>query len=676
MAADDWGNSTNDNGWGDSTNDWGSSKKDEDSSNSKKDDGWGNSKKEEGWGNTKKDEGWGSSNKDGGWGTPKKDNNWGSSRRDDSRGTFRKGNNWGGPKKDEGWGTSKKDDDWGSSKKNDDWGSSRKNDDWGSSNKNDDWGTSKKDDDWGRSKKNDDWGSTKNDNGWGSSNNDTPRGPKNKTDDSWGSQNNEERSRKRFKREDENQDDQDQKEKPAPYKPEAIDLDEEARLQAETGANFDQYLTQSVTCLPEGTINPVDTFSDVISSQILLDNINKNNYSSMTPIQKWAIPSILSGYDLIGCAQTGSGKTAAFLLPVLQTILRMDKLDMPDPNSDCQNPYCLVISPTRELARQIYVASQILSKESIVKTQVIYGQIATAHLKAQLCRGCHVLVATPGKLKDFLERGWIGFKNLKYVILDEGDRLVDDGFSADIELFFDHPTMPPKDIRQTLFFSATFKPEVQMRAKKYLKDDFIFLTVGRVGAANESIKQEFLQIPRHEKKRELKKILNDIPPEEKTIIFTQTKQAADILAGFFSGLNLSSTSIHGDRHQSQREQAIAAFKRGEKRFLISSPVGNRGLDLPKVALVINYDLPDNIDEYVHRIGRTGRAGHTGRAISFCDIERDAEMLPQLVKILEEVKQEVPDWMRGISAPSEDNKQEGGDGQDFPAETSTADEEWN
>ena len=172
----------------------------------------------------------------------------------------------------------------------------------------------------------------------------------------------------------------------------------------------------------------------------------------------------------------------------------------------------------------------------------------------------------------------------------------------------------------------------------------MFLAVGRVGAANEDIRQEFLQVCRKDKKRELKQMLQQVPPEEKTIVFTQTKATADFLAAFFSSLNLESTSIHGDRHQSQREEAISLFRRGKKRFLISSPVGNRGLDLPKVGLVINYDLPENIDEYVHRIGRTGRAGHTGKAISFYDAERDKEILPDLLRILKDAKQEIPDWL--------------------------------
>jgi len=439
--------------------------------------------------------------------------------------------------------------------------------------------------------------------------------------------------------------------RPAPYKPEELNLEEEALLQGDgAGENFKKYSEQKVTCLPKELVIPIDTFDDILTSQLLLKNVKSQRYTELTPIQKWAMPAIMEGHDLIGCAQTGSGKTAAFLLPVLQTLLSMD-LEPNDPNSNCQNPYCLIISPTRELANQIYVHANMLSRDSIIKAHVIYGQVSTAHLKSKLSTGCHILVATPGRLKDFVQRGWIGFKNIKYIILDEGDRLVDEGFTADIRGFFGHESMPPKDKRQTLFFSATFREETQMSAREYLKDDFVFLTVGRIGAANEDIKQEFICVSRQEKKRELKKILSEVPENEKTIVFTQTKSAADMLAAFFTALDLSSTSIHGDRHQSQREQAIRAFRKGDKRFLISSPVGNRGLDLPKVALVINYDLPSNIDEYVHRIGRTGRAGHTGRAISFYDGDRDRELLDDLIAILKEAKQEIPDWMTGSGGPT-------------------------
>lgn len=541
------------------------------------------------------------------------------------------------------WGESNGDDGgWGSSDKKEGGQSSSNKKEGGrgsSNNKGGGWGSSnKRDEDSGSSnKKEGGWGySDKEEASWGSFD---------KKEEGWGSSGNNESGQKRFKRDPEGDD---QEPRPAPYKPDELDLDEEAKLQGDgAGENFNRYQDQEVTCLPADRIKPIEKFTDFITSELLLKNIETQKYAGMTPIQRWSIPAILNNHDLIGCAQTGSGKTAAFLLPILQKILDLKPESYKD--EDCQHPYCLIISPTRELANQINVHANMLSKDSIIKCHVIYGQVSTGHLKSRLATGCHVLVATPGRLKDFVQRGWIGFKNIKYIILDEGDRLVDEGFTADIAGFFNHESMPSKEDRQTLFFSATFKEETQLNARKYLKDNFLFLTVGRVGAANEDIKQEFVQVSRQEKKRELKKILAGVPESDKTIVFTQTKIAADMLAGFFTALNLSSTSIHGDRLQSQREQAIKAFRKGEKRFLISSPVGNRGLDLPKVSLVINYDLPTNIDEYVHRIGRTGRAGHTGRAISFYDEERDRELLPQLIEILNEAKQEIPEWMKGGEA---------------------------
>lgn len=605
--------------------------------------------------------GGGSSSGSGGWGSSTTNNDtggWGSSNTRNDTG---------------GWGSSNTKNDTGG------WGSSTTNNDtggWGSSDattSNHNGGTSSsavEDSGWGTGEsknQNDNAPTTSSNTGWGdtdSSERGQKRGSSNKNDDSQS-----DGFSKRPRREEENGD---AAERPAPFRPEELNLEEEAELQNNgTGENFKNYSDQKVICFPKDLISPIEEFEDIVKSELLLSNIKSQGFKDMTPIQKWAMPAIMEGHDLIGCAQTGSGKTAAFLLPVLQTLISSD-LESHDPNSDCQYPYCLIISPTRELANQIHLHSMILSKDSIIKCHVIYGQISTAHLKAKLSTGCHVLVATPGRLKDFVERGWIGFKNIKYIILDEGDRLVDEGFTGDIKNFFENESMPPKEKRQTLFFSATFRKEIQISAAAYLKNPFVFITVGRVGGANKDIKQEFLRVSRADKKRELKKILSEVPETDKCIVFTQTKNAADMLAGFFTALNLSSTSIHGDRHQSQREQAIKSFKKGQKRFLISSPVGNRGLDLPLVALVINYDMPNNIDEYVHRIGRTGRAGHIGRAISFYDEERDQELKPQLLETLKEAQQEIPDWMS-------DNCVEGGDNESgeitTQAVTATEDEQW-
>lgn len=435
-------------------------------------------------------------------------------------------------------------------------------------------------------------------------------------------------------------------ERPPPYQPAEIDLEEEEQLKYGQGINFDRFDRIEVDCRG-ADIKPIDRFDQLITSDLLRQNIQRAGYTKMTPIQRYTIPTLAQGHDLVGCAQTGSGKTAAFLLPVLQHILD-------DPNNDslfgqeCQQPYCIIIAPTRELARQTHVEALKLSRDSCIKAQCIYGGPMTGGLRSQISRGTHILVATPGRLKDFINRGWIGLERLKYIILDEGDRLIDDGFVVDMKVLFEHPTMPSKNERQTMFFSATFKPSAQDVAKQFMKSNYVFITVGMVGAANEDVKQEFLLVERSEKKRELKKVLNSLNEDDRVIIFTQTKATADVLASFLSASNIDSTSIHGDRHQSQRELALSQFKRGIKKCLVASPVGERGLDLPKVSMVINYEMPNQLDEYIHRIGRTGRIGNTGRAISFFDPDRDTGLIQDLTRALRHAQQEVPDFFANTS----------------------------
>jgi probable ATP-dependent RNA helicase DDX4 len=420
-------------------------------------------------------------------------------------------------------------------------------------------------------------------------------------------------------------------------------LDAEEELKIGQGINFDRFDKIEVD-VRGGSIKPINTFSDLITSQLLLDNIKRAGYTKMTPIQRYTIPAMAANHDIVGCAQTGSGKTAAFLLPVLQTILNLKDLDSAY-GQECQKPYCIVIAPTRELARQTYVEALKLSRDSVIKCQCIYGGTQTGYLRAQISKGTHILVATPGRLKDFIGRNWISLENVKYVILDEGDRLIDDGFVVDMRAMFTHPLMPSKSERQTLFFSATFKEEAQSVAREFMKPDYLFITVGMVGAANEDVKQEFIQVERAKKKRELLQILQN-NPDDKVIVFTQTKATADIISSYLTSMGVQCTSIHGDRHQSQREEALSQFKRGLRRCLVASPVGERGLDLPKVSMVINYDMPNELDEYIHRIGRTGRIGNTGRAISFFDPDRDTKLINDLTRALKQAQQEVPDFFSG------------------------------
>lgn len=427
------------------------------------------------------------------------------------------------------------------------------------------------------------------------------------------------------------------------YRPEDINLEAEAELKISSGINFDRYDRIEVN-VHGADIKPINSFSDLITSELLLGTINKAGYTRMTPIQKYTIPTLAAGKDLVGCAQTGSGKTAAFLLPVLQTLI--NDPDLPSLyGRDLQEPSCIVMAPTRELAKQTHVEALKLANGSVVTVQCIYGGTQTGYCRAQLSRGANILVATPGRLKDFINRGLIGMSKLKYIILDEGDRLIDDGFVGEMRAFFTHPTMPTIDQRQTMFFSATFKESAKRIAEEFMKRDYVYITVGLVGAANEDVKQEFVQVTRTEKKRELKRILQAMSPEDKVIVFTSTKATADVISGYLTNQGIECTSIHGDRLQSQREQALSEFKRGTKRCLVSSPVGERGLDLPKVSVVINYDLPNELDEYVHRIGRTGRIGNTGRAISFYDPERDTKLAGELIAALKHSQQEIPEFFQ-------------------------------
>lgn len=429
--------------------------------------------------------------------------------------------------------------------------------------------------------------------------------------------------------------------RPPPFRPDEVNLEEEEQIKIGQGINFDRY-DQIQVDVQGGELMPIDNFGDLITSELLRKNIERAGYKKMTPIQRYTIPALANGFDLVGCAQTGSGKTAAFLLPVLQTIMNIQDIDS-QYGQETQRPYCIIMAPTRELAKQTFVEALKLSRDSVIKCQYIYGGIATGYLRAQINKGTHVLVSTPGRLKDFLERRWISLENLKYIILDEGDRLIDQGFVVDMRALFTHETMPPKDQRQTLFFSATFKEEAQQIAREFMKSNYIFITVGMVGAANQDVKQEFIQLERPQKKRELLKILKGLEPNEKVIVFTQTKATADIVSGYLTQMGVMCTSIHGDRHQSQREEALNQFKRGIRRCLVASPVGERGLDLPEVSMVVNYDMPNELDEYVHRIGRTGRIGNTGRAISFYDPSHDSRIINDLTRALKHAQQEVPDF---------------------------------
>lgn len=341
------------------------------------------------------------------------------------------------------------------------------------------------------------------------------------------------------------------------------------------------------------------------------------------------------------------------------------------------------MSPTRELAIQIYEQAKKFAYNSTVKTVVAYGGTSVNHQKNIILNGCHILVATPGRLNDFVKRKHISFASVQFFVLDEADRMLDMGFLPTVEQMMGDSSMVATGERQTLMFSATFPEEIQHLAGKFLHN-YVFVAVGIVGSASTDVQQVFHQITKFKKRDKLLELLRE--ENCRTVVFVETKRNADFIATYLCENDIKTTSIHGDRLQREREQALWDFKKNICSTLVATGVAARGLDIEGIQHVINYDLPNSIDEYVHRIGRTGRVGNRGKATSFFDPSSDAAMAGGLAKILRQAGQEVPDWL----ASGNFSSHSGGDsfggrdirGDDFgraqnfntqPAEE--ADEEW-
>lgn len=409
------------------------------------------------------------------------------------------------------------------------------------------------------------------------------------------------------------------------------------------GINFDKYDDIEVKVSGENAPRPIQSFEKSGLRSILLENIKKSSYTKPTPVQKYAIPIIMSRRDLMACAQTGSGKTAAFVVPIIHTLLESPR-DLIKTSTSCE-PHVIIVSPTRELTTQIHQQVRKFSLGSILRSELAYGGTSVSHQTNRVLNGCHILVATPGRLLDFMGRGKIKLSSLRFLVLDEADRMLDMGFLPDIEKIIDHETMAEE--RQTLMFSATFPNEIQELASRFLQN-YLFLAVGIVGGACSDVEQNFYQASGQSEKRKLLKELidkqNQLGSIEGTLVFVEQKRHTDFIAAFLSENNFPTTSIHGDRLQREREEALSDFKRGKMLILVATAVAARGLDIKNVSHVINFDMPKTIDEYVHRIGRTGRVGNRGRATSFFDPSADLPLTNDLVKILKQASQPIPDWL--------------------------------
>jgi ATP-dependent RNA helicase DDX3X len=423
------------------------------------------------------------------------------------------------------------------------------------------------------------------------------------------------------------------------------------RLEAElfegctnSGLNFEKYAEILVESQGEGIPPPMTSFDDYDLGPVLKHNINLASYTTPTPVQRHGIPIVIHGRDLMACAQTGSGKTNAFLFPMIADMCKNMTSDGRQQvgtgyrNSFKVYPTTLILAPTRELAIQIHQEARKFTYRSHIRSVVVYGGADSKTQIQELERGCHVLVATPGRLIDMIERGKVNVSAIKYLCIDEADRMLDMGFEHQIREIVGQ--CPIAGERQTLMFSATFPKSIQRLAEDFL-EGYIFLTVGRIGSTTESIVQRVRWIEDCDKKSALLEIIPTV--EGLTLVFCETKKMADHLEEFLYNNNFSSASIHGDRSQQEREAALDAFKQGKVRILVATDVASRGLDISNVRHVINYDLPHDIDDYVHRIGRTGRAGHDGFATAFFN-EKNSNIASELVILLEEAQQDVEGWL--------------------------------
>ncbi|VVC25389.1 RNA helicase, DEAD-box type, Q motif,Helicase, C-terminal,ATP-dependent RNA helicase DEAD-box, conserved [Cinara cedri] len=409
----------------------------------------------------------------------------------------------------------------------------------------------------------------------------------------------------------------------------------------EAGINFNRYEKIAVNVSGDDVPRHIESFKNSGLREVLLEKLIKCNYTTPTPIQKYSIPIINSGRDLIASAQTGSGKTAAFVLPIVNILINQPS-DLICDRNYCE-PQCVILAPTRELAIQIRDVVYKLTSGTCIKQSILYGGTATSHQRNQLNNGVHIIVATLGRIVDFIDRGIISFRSLRFFVLDEADRMLDMGFKTEIEYILNHATMIDNN-RQTIMFSATLADEIQILAKSYLKPNYIFVAVGEIGGACKDVVQEIIEVSKFEKKKELLKVLKSLGDCQGTMVFVQQKRNADFIAAFLSENNIPTTSIHGDRQQPEREQALRDFKSSKMKILVATAVAARGLDIKGVNCVINFDMPSSVDEYVHRIGRTGRLGNSGRAVSFYDSSSDFSLASELNRILKQADQEVPPFL--------------------------------
>lgn len=349
--------------------------------------------------------------------------------------------------------------------------------------------------------------------------------------------------------------------------------------------------------------------------------LKTEGYLNATPIQVKAIPALLKGQDLLGCAQTGTGKTAAFAIPILQGLSTEKR-----PSKGRRQTKALVVAPTRELAIQIADSFKAYGRNLELRTTAIYGGVAQGPQKKDLGRGIDIIVATPGRLLDLMNQGLISLKNIKYFVLDEADLMLDMGMLQDVKRIITHI---PKE-RQTMFFSATMPPEIEKLSKTILNNP-VKVVVTPVSSTVEIIEQEVYYVDKGNKVNLLIHLLKD-KDIVSALVFSRTKHGADKIVKALEKAGIMSQAIHGNKSQNSRQLALDNFKKGKTRILVATDIAARGIDIAELSHVVNFNLPEVPETYVHRIGRTGRASRGGVAISFCNQE-EKPLLRDIQKLI-------------------------------------------
>lgn len=380
--------------------------------------------------------------------------------------------------------------------------------------------------------------------------------------------------------------------------------------------------------------NPIINFDEINMPDYVMNEIRRQGYEKPTPIQAQGWPIALSGANMVGIAKTGSGKTLAYILPAIIHINNQPRLRYGD------GPIALVLAPTRELAQQIQQVASEFGSESHVRNTCCFGGASRGPQARDLQRGCEIVIATPGRLIDFLESGQTNFKRCTYLVLDEADRMLDMGFEPQIRKIIEQI----RPDRQVLMWSATWPKEVRKLAADFLGEDYIQLNIGSLElSANHNIRQTFKICADNEKEEKLQALLESIYDSEKEvgkiIIFAETKARVESVARYIRSFNVHCVAIHGDKSQMERDYVLRQFRAGKAAILVATDVAARGLDVDGIRHVINFDYPGNSEDYIHRIGRTGRSDTRGTSYTFFT-ENNARQAGDLIAVLREANQEI------------------------------------